>query len=296
MAVRATRLRRLRIRQAVRAATVLSVLAVSALSYLAISKQITLVVDGRPEAMRTMSANVGDLLEGEGIDLVLGLSVEPPPGTRLADGMAVTVASLAVAEQTSKCGGLGGGRDQRLVVEDRGSVGRGFALRVRCRDRLGGGRSSRRDGEGSRRAQQRGDRGELLSAMGITPDADDRVQPSPSTPLHVGTRVRFTGSGCSRRTWTHGSPSRAGPPPRARSIPARSGSSSPVRTGCCGPPTGSGSSTARSVGRARRTVARARGGHGAAPLAASSMYAGRPTGASALPVGEASWYDPPWAG
>ena len=33
--------------------------------------------------------------------------------------------------------------------------------------------------------------GELLSAMGITPDAHDRVQPSPSTPLHVGARVVF---------------------------------------------------------------------------------------------------------
>jgi hypothetical protein len=33
--------------------------------------------------------------------------------------------------------------------------------------------------------------GELLSAMGINPDADDRVRPSPSTPLHVGTRIRF---------------------------------------------------------------------------------------------------------
>ena len=33
--------------------------------------------------------------------------------------------------------------------------------------------------------------GELLSAMGITPDADDRVQPPPSTPLHFGDLLRF---------------------------------------------------------------------------------------------------------
>ncbi len=32
--------------------------------------------------------------------------------------------------------------------------------------------------------------GELLSAMGIAPDADDRVAPSPSTPLHPGLAVR----------------------------------------------------------------------------------------------------------
>ena len=32
--------------------------------------------------------------------------------------------------------------------------------------------------------------GELLSAMGIHPDADDRVVPSPSTPLHVGDPIQ----------------------------------------------------------------------------------------------------------
>jgi hypothetical protein len=32
---------------------------------------------------------------------------------------------------------------------------------------------------------------ELLSAMGITPDRDDRVLPSPRAPLQEGTRVRF---------------------------------------------------------------------------------------------------------
>ncbi len=32
---------------------------------------------------------------------------------------------------------------------------------------------------------------ELLSAMGIEPDDDDRVQPSPRTPLHDGMEVRY---------------------------------------------------------------------------------------------------------
>ncbi len=36
-----------------------------------------------------------------------------------------------------------------------------------------------------------GTAGALLSAMGIEPDADDRVQPSPSTPLHPGTRIVY---------------------------------------------------------------------------------------------------------
>ena len=33
--------------------------------------------------------------------------------------------------------------------------------------------------------------GELLSAMGIQPDADDRVRPSPETPLHAGSTLTF---------------------------------------------------------------------------------------------------------
>ena len=36
-----------------------------------------------------------------------------------------------------------------------------------------------------------GTAGELLSAMGIQPDADDRVLPSPGTPLHAGTTVTY---------------------------------------------------------------------------------------------------------
>jgi rare lipoprotein A len=35
--------------------------------------------------------------------------------------------------------------------------------------------------------------GELLSAMGVNPDADDRVLPPPSTPLQSGIDVRFDG-------------------------------------------------------------------------------------------------------
>ena len=36
-----------------------------------------------------------------------------------------------------------------------------------------------------------GSTGELLSAMGINADADDRVTPSPSTPLHSGATVAY---------------------------------------------------------------------------------------------------------
>jgi uncharacterized protein YabE (DUF348 family) len=180
----------LRIRQATRAVTCATVIAVAALSYLAISKQVTLVVDGRPEAVRTMSANVAGLLEGEGISLTQGQFVEPPPATELADGMTVVVDST-VAGQTSGVG--------VWVVEE-----------ARWPQKIAGGlveaASSATSGDGlssvvAVRAVVMGKvhdvltnaatTGELLSAMGITPDADDRVQPSPSTPLHVGARIRF---------------------------------------------------------------------------------------------------------
>ena len=195
MAVRATRLRRLRIRQTVRAATALTVLAVAALSYLAISKQVTLVVDGRPEAIRTMSANVGELLVGEGIDLAAGLSVEPPPATRLADGMTVTVDSLAelraVAGRTSGVGvwvveGITGPWSKiagQLVEGSPSASGAGNTSVVAVRAVV--------MGKVHDVLTNAATAGELLSAMGITPDADDRVQPSPSTPLHVDSRIRF---------------------------------------------------------------------------------------------------------
>jgi resuscitation-promoting factor RpfB len=195
LAVRPTRVRRLRIRQATRAATALSILVMGSLAYLAISKQVTLVVDGRPEAIRTMSANVGDLLNGEGIVLGSGVSVAPPPATQLADGMTVTVDSLSelmgVAGQTSGVGvwvveGTSGSWSKIAGQLAEGSpsassAGTTSVVAVRAvvmgkvHDVLTNAATSE----------------ELLSAMGITPDVDDRVQPSPRTPLHDGSRIRF---------------------------------------------------------------------------------------------------------
>jgi resuscitation-promoting factor RpfB len=173
----------------------LSILVMASLAYLAISKQVTLVVDGRPEAIRTMSANVGDLLEGEGIALGSGVSVAPPPATQLADGMTVTVDSLGellgVAGQTSGVG--------VWVVEGTGASWSKIAGQL-----VEGSPSASSAGTTSvvaARAVVMGKvhdvltnaatSGELLSAMGITPDADDRVLPSPRTPLHDGIRIRF---------------------------------------------------------------------------------------------------------
>ena len=172
------------------------VVAAGALSYLAMSKQVTLVVDGRPEAIRTMSAIVGELLEGEGIDLASGLSVQPPPATRLADGMTVTVDSFGqpgtVAEGDPEdvgvwvVEGTGGPWSKiagQLAEGSPSASGAGNASAVAVRAVV--------MGKVHDVLTNAATSGELLSAMGIAPDTDDRVRPSPSTPLHAGIRIRF---------------------------------------------------------------------------------------------------------
>jgi hypothetical protein len=132
---------------------------------------------------------------GEGIDLAAGLSVEPPPATRLADGMTVTVDSLAelraVAGRTSGVGvwvveGITGPWSKiagQLVEGSPSASGAGNTSVVAVRAVV--------MGKVHDVLTNAATAGELLSAMGITPDADDRVQPSPSTPLHVGSLIRF---------------------------------------------------------------------------------------------------------
>ena len=90
--VRPSRLRRLRIQRALQIAVLSTgtLLVGTALS-LAWHKDVTLVVAGTPQSVRTTSTNVGDLLRSEGVPLSLGLQVQPPPGTALADGMTVMV-------------------------------------------------------------------------------------------------------------------------------------------------------------------------------------------------------------
>jgi hypothetical protein len=132
---------------------------------------------------------------GEGIDLAAGLSVEPPPATRLADGMTVTVDSLAelraVAGRTSGVGvwvveGITGPWSKiagQLVEGSPSASGAGKTSVVAVRAVV--------MGKVHDVLTNAATAGELLSAMGITPDADDRVQPSPSTPLHEDSRIRF---------------------------------------------------------------------------------------------------------
>lgn len=213
MAVRPTRLRRLRIHRAVQATTIVAGIAlVGAAFYLVAQTHVILVVGGHPEAISTNSQDVRQLLETQGITLSPSLRVVPPPATALADGMLVVVSpapaaqgagsplgssSIDLTDATTNqasagvgvwvMDGASSGPAAQIAAElaetsvSPGSVGTTPVVSVRAvvagkvHDVLTNARTA----------------GELLSAMGITPDGSDRVRPSPSTPLHVGSKVLF---------------------------------------------------------------------------------------------------------
>jgi uncharacterized protein YabE (DUF348 family) len=195
--VRPSRVRRLRVRKAMGNALLASVVLVGGLTYVAIQKTVTLVVDqGRPEAVRTMSASVGELLDAQGILVGYGDLVTPPTQTSLADGMTVVV-------ERGWLGGITGpGPDDVGVWVMEGAT----APHLMLASRSGEDWFSAGDPAGW---SQRVSAGvvvkgkdhdvltnadtvrELLSAMGITPDRDDRVLPSPRTPLKEGMHVRY---------------------------------------------------------------------------------------------------------
>lgn len=136
--------------------------------------------------------------------------------------------------------------------------------------------------------------GELLSAMGIHPDAGDRVRPSPKTPLHSGLTIRFTNVRIFTETVTA---------PIAFQI--RSTTSAVLAPGAAQIST-AGVAGVRSITRSvtvidgHRTQVRTLDSAvtrtpvtevrlvGPAPAAVPA--AGHPTS------GQATWYDPPWSG
>jgi uncharacterized protein YabE (DUF348 family) len=164
--------------------------------YLATTKNVTLVVDGQPQAVRTTSASVGDLLDSSGIVLDEDDVVVPPEATLLADGMTVVVASngfivpVGMAPQDVGAWVMegAGGPPAKLSIPSTenwfsagSSIGTSRTVAVTVVV-LG------KDHEVVTNAVTVR---ELLSAMGIEPDGDDRVRPSPGTPLHDGMDVSY---------------------------------------------------------------------------------------------------------
>ncbi len=168
----------------------------AAVSYLAVQKTITLIVEGRPEAVRTMSASVGELLNAQGIVLGSGDLVIPSPATALADGMTVVVdhgfVTTATVPSPADVGVwvMEGMPEPHSVLAAR-SIENWFsagepvgspevaAVRVvvmgKDHDVLTNATTVR----------------ELLSAMGIEPDRNDRVLPSPGARVKSGAKVRY---------------------------------------------------------------------------------------------------------
>ncbi len=196
MRVRPSRVRRLRVRKAIGNVALAGAVCAVAGGFLAVQKTVTLIVEGQPEAVRTMSASVGELLDAQGIVLGSRDLVVPSAATPLTDGMTVLVdhdfASGAAAPLSLDVGvwvmegvaepySMYSARHTENWFSAGGPVGPPTMTAVRVvvmgkdHDVLTNAASV----------------GELLSAMGIEPDRNARVLPSPSTPLHPSTEIRF---------------------------------------------------------------------------------------------------------
>jgi len=307
--IRPTRVRRLQRRRALKAAIVAvgvtaSVLIVSG----AWAKDVTLVIDGHSQEVHTRSSSVGDLLNDRGLPLTIGLQVQPPPATTLADGMTVVVSpppgvsadGFAMAVSSTGVGvwvvvrpdaGPFGKADPAIEEASASAVGVGPSV-VTVRAVVAG-----KVYDVSTNAVSTG---ALLEAMGIQPDADDRVVPPPSTPLYDGMRVRFDQVQTSVRRALTPIPFAVRTDYTSEMTP---GQLKVLREGATGVAESSVevrivngrvvSSTTTRLGVVEPAVAERR-------LSAPwSMYDGtltEPGTGATTQAGEASWYDPPWSG
>jgi resuscitation-promoting factor RpfB len=173
------------------AALLVTLLAVASL-YLVLEKNVTLVLNGHPQAVRTTSDNVGQLLHARGIVLNRKDYVAPPPGTPLTDGMTVVVDTHWSSRTPSGVGvwvveGVAGtsAKPPGLGNEDGFSAGEpvGPSRVVDARVVVNGKAHDVLTNATTVR--------DLLSAMGIEPDGTDRVLPPPSAPLTSGETVRY---------------------------------------------------------------------------------------------------------
>jgi len=277
--------------------------------HFALQTNVILVVDGRPQAVRTTSTNVRDLLMGQGISLTANVLVEPSPATQLADGMTVVVSpapgapldSTSVAPDPTDVGvWVVAGTSERFVSPDAdrlvesavsaSSTGTSPVVSVRAVV----------SGKVHDVLTNAGTAGALLSAMGITPDADDRVQPPPSTPLHDGSVVTYDQVEVLTRLLATTVPAPALVTYSSAMTPGTHRVLAPGRPG---------------VGRATFQITRVNGRIASKQLIArwvevapkaerilsgpESMYGGTtqvPGTLGRRQTGLATWYDPPWSG
>jgi uncharacterized protein YabE (DUF348 family) len=308
--VRATRVRRLRIRRAIGRTLLTATAASAGLLYLSIRQQgITLVLDGRPVAVPSMQGSVGQLLQEHGIAVDASDEIVPEPSTALADGMTVTVDTDATVTAADPEAGV-------WVVE--GAVAPatiGVAAELAGSSPFGNasvGRSPIRavsvvvKGKGHDVLTNATTVGGLLSAMGITPDGDDRILPPPRTPLRSGRTIRFVRVRTVTRTVERRIPFRTS---TTVSHDLDPGESRIVRRGRAGTAVATyevriadGRVVARTLERRRvadAPVTRLRhvGPSPTSGVGGESGVAGTvPSGVQGSQTGVATWYDPPWSG
>ena len=197
MPVRPSRVRRLRARKVMGNVALAAAVLTVAGGYLAIQKNVTLVVDGRPQALRTMSANVGELLDAHGISVGVEDYVVPSETTPIVDGMTVVVdfglrtegssweppdVGVWVMDGVDRPSTVLWGRNTEIWFSAGEPVGQQAVVAARVVV-MG------KDHDVLTNAPTVG---ELLSAMGIEPDRNDRVRPSPSAPLQPNEDVVYT--------------------------------------------------------------------------------------------------------
>jgi len=191
----------LRIHRATQATTIVAGVAlVAATLSFAVRKDITLVLGLDAHPMSTTSSSVAELMETTGVPLSVGLQVEPPPATSLADGMTVTVSPPPGLPVDALSGTVTPEGVGVWVVERASSEPNGKAapvLDVAPASEVGAGQhpvvavQAVVFGKVHDVLTNADSTGSLLSAMGIQPGASDRVAPSPDTPLHHGDTVRI---------------------------------------------------------------------------------------------------------
>jgi hypothetical protein len=306
--VRPTRVRRLRIQRTLRALVLAGgIVIVGSTVVLAWQKHVTLVVAGTPASVNTTSSNVGDLLRSEGLPLSLGLQVQPPPATALADGMTVMVSQPPGMPADAFTAAVGPHGVGVWVVEQprEGLFGKAAppSGQAAALGAVGPSTMSVRavvSGKVHDVSTNAGSVEALLSAMGIEPDADDRVVPPPSTPLLSGMTVRYDSVRVTDVRQFHVMPYAVRTEYTSRMVP---GTSVVVHPGVPGVMDRTLRLTivnghiedrqllARTIYLRPRMEERM-----SAPW---SMYDGtltEPGTGATTQVGQATWYDPPWSG
>ena len=178
--------------------------AVAGLGLLQLSKQVTLVVDGSPRTVGTLSGDVRGLLEEVGIPIDHHDEVNPALGASLADGMEIQVLLAkeitVLVDDVERTVHVTGG----ITVED---VLEQVNVRISRHSDLQPSRGAEvedgdvivydpavsvtlaADGRTRDVVTNADEVGELLDSLGITLRGEDRVEPRPRTDLRQGLRV-----------------------------------------------------------------------------------------------------------